>query len=601
MTAALSQVDQAPVRARADVVSAGLPMPALTGAMHALTTWPGAIMEYSSTGDIVAANELGGRLLDASASVPGSPLPGLVALAYQAGGSVCDRLEVVLEDVTRWFECIAMPYDDGQVIVLARDQTYDINIRQALFDSRQRYRDLVTISSDFAFETDSDGKFIFVSPHGALGYSPEDLIGRFPREFLVDTDIPDDDLPFHVRTAVVQTQVWMQNMGGEETCLMATAVPVSDQNGRWSGARGLCRDVTHERLRDSELAQAKVREQVVAYVVNQIREEARPRAMLDSAVSMLGRASSAASAVLSFGDEEGWSVSATYGDWPEDLDISRLAEGLKSKQGCNRGSWGDHRVLGCTTWYHGIINGAVVLLRGQSERDWNDDEQAMLDAVAGHLAIAMRQITDHKELERLSTTDTLTGLMNRRAFQSDLETAIVRAERNEAPGVLLFIDLDNFKQINDSNGHEVGDNVLRDVSEMIRSRSRKYDLVARLGGDEFAVWLDNASLPLAIERADEIIAQISDLAENYSNDSTPLGASIGLAEFVPGLGESLREVLVRGDEAMYAAKRAGKNGWSTADKYNQQCDVENHDVTMVAMRRLLEPNDGGRSDDKRPA
>jgi predicted signal transduction protein with EAL and GGDEF domain len=80
-----------------------------------------------------------------------------------------------------------------------------------------------------------------------------------------------------------------------------------------------------------------------------------------------------------------------------------------------------------------------------------------------------------------------------------------------------------------------------------------------------------------------------------------LGASIGLAEFVPGLGESLREVLVRGDEAMYAAKRAGKNGWSTADKYNQQCDVENHDVTMVAMRRLLEPNDGGRSDDKRPA
>ena len=129
----------------------------------------------------------------------------------------------------------------------------------------------------------------------------------------------------------------------------------------------------------------------------------------------------------------------------------------------------------------------MVLLRGQSERDWNDDEQAMLDAVAGHLAIAMRQITDHKELERLSTTDTLTGLMNRRAFQSDLETAIVRAERNEAPGVLLFIDLDNFKQINDSNGHEVGDNVLRDVSEMIRSRSRKYDLVARLGGDEFVV------------------------------------------------------------------------------------------------------------------
>ena len=92
----------------------------------------------------------------------------------------------------------------------------------------------------------------------------------------------------------------------------------------------------------------------------------------------------------------------------------------------------------------------------------------MLEAVAGQLAIGMRQIADQRELERLSTTDALTGLMNRRAFQDNLEAALDRADRTEADGVLLFVDLDNFKQINDRNGHDVGDTVLREVSRLIQ-------------------------------------------------------------------------------------------------------------------------------------
>lgn len=541
-----------------------LPQPGLGGAMHALSNWPGALIEFSPDGDVVAANDLGTHLVRASAAIPGSPLQGLVALARQAEGSVCDRIEINLDGATRWFECTALPSERGKVIVLVRDQTYDINIRQALFDSRQRYRDLVTISSDFAFETDLTGKFVFVSPHGALGYSPEDLIGRHPREFLVDADIDDSDLPFHARAAMVHTQIWLRNVEGEETCLLASAVPVVDQDGRWRGARGLCRDVTHERLRDSELAQAKVREQVVAYVVNQIREEARPRAMLESAASMLGRATSAASAVLSYSEDEGWQLAASYGDWPEDADVSALAENLAKIQQTSEDNAGGYRMLGRITWYHGVINGAVLLLRKQSQRVWNDDERAMLEAVAGQLAIGMRQIADQRELERLSTTDALTGLMNRRAFQDNLEAALDRADRTEADGVLLFVDLDNFKQINDRNGHDVGDTVLREVSRLIQERNRKYDLVARLGGDEFAVWLDAVPIEPAVERAGQIIDAIGDLSRSYANPESPLGASIGLALFESGSGETLRELLMRGDEAMYGAKRAGKNSWVVA-------------------------------------
>lgn len=544
-----------------------LPSPEFGGAIHALASWPGAVIEFAADGEVASANELGSHLVQAVARMPGAPLLGVVALARQAGGGVCDRIEISLDNVTRWFECTALPSEHGKVIVLVRDQTYDINIRQALFDSRQRYRDLVTISSDFAFETDRSGKFVFVSPHGALGYSPEDLIGRRPKDFLVDVDIDDPDLPFHTRTAMVHAQIWLRNVDGQETCLLASAVPVVDQDGDWRGARGLCRDVTHERLRDSELAQAKVREQVVAYVVNQIREEARPRAMLESAASMLGRATSAASAVLSFSYEEGWQLSASYGDWPEDADAPQLAEGLSKAQKVSEEIVGGHRLLGRTTWYHGAINGAVILLREQSQRAWNDDERAMLEAVAGQLAIGMRQIADQKELERLSTTDALTGLMNRRAFQDRLDEALERADRTGSNGVLLFVDLDNFKQINDTSGHDVGDNVLCEISELLRKRNRKYDLLSRLGGDEFAIWLDAIGINPAAERAAEIVEAIGLLAQNYSEPMNPLGASIGLAEFEVGSGETLRELLIRGDEAMYAAKRAGKNGWVAAPNH----------------------------------
>jgi len=578
-----------------------LPVSGFDGAVRALSTWPDAVIEYSDEGEVVAANELGTHLVHAAEGVAGSPLPGLVALARQSRGGVCDRLEVTLNKNLRWFECTALPYDDGKVIVLARDQTYDINIRQALFDSRQRYRDLVTISSDFAFETDASGKFVFVSPHGALGYSPEDMIGRHPSEFLVDTDVDSFDSPFHAQTAMVQTQIWLRNVDNEETCLLASAVPVMDQNGDWRGARGLCRDVTHERLRDSELAQAKVREQVVAYVVNQIREEARPRAMLEAASTMLGRATSAASAVLSYAPDEGWQVSASYGDWPDNVDICALVEGLGEAQGVAENEVAGHWSLSRTTRYHGAINGAVLLLRDISRRNWSDDERTMLEAVAGQLAIGMRQIADQKELERLSATDALTGLMNRRAFQEALEGAIERAERNNTPGVLLFVDLDNFKQINDTNGHEIGDNVLREISDMVRSRSRKYDLVARIGGDEFCIWLDDVSVDTASTRAAEVVDVIGGLSEKYSEPSSPLGASIGLAEYGIDSGESIRDLLMRADEAMYAAKRAGKNGWVVAKPGAPKTDGDAELAAEEAVRRIIETCDEDQSDDQRTA
>ncbi|MDA0785344.1 MAG: sensor domain-containing diguanylate cyclase [Proteobacteria bacterium] len=563
-----------------------VPFPNLDGMDRSLSGWPGAVIEFSANGALIGANDVGARFAREAINTPGSPILGLVALAHEAQGSVCDKIEVLIEGTSRWFECIALPATGNRIYVLARDNTYDVNIRQALFDSRQRYRDLVTISSDFAWETDVEGRFVFVSPHGALGYSPEDLLGRHPDEFLVESDVANVDLPFQAREPIVHAQVWLRNSENEEACLLASAVPVVGPHGVWRGARGVCRDVTHERLRDSELAQSKVREQVVAYIVNQIREEARPQAMLEAAATMLGRATSSEAAVMSYAPEEGWKILATHGNWPETIGEAELAMHLEEGSDTFEVRIDEHRVFGRRTWYHGAVNGSVLLMRNIMGRRWHEDEHAILSAVAGQLAIAMRQIADQLDLERMSKSDGLTGLMNRRAFQDALEASMARAVRDGSTGALLYIDLDNFKAINDNRGHEVGDTVLCEISEMLTSCSRIYDLVARIGGDEFAIWLNDLDIGNATKRADEFLTTLSQLAERSGEITKPLGASIGIAQFEPASGETLRDLLIRADHAMYAAKKSGKNGWAVA---GYRADLAASDGAEESVGDLVSP------------
>lgn len=547
------------------VTGAGTPMgPDFSGTGAALASWPGAVVELDGRGAVLGANEAGRRLVESLDDNAAGVLFGLAAIALHGGGSVRDRIEVVHGDKRRWYECVALPCDGHRVLVLGRDDTYDISVRQALFDSRQRYRDLVTISSDFAWETGPDGTFVFVSPQGALGYSADELLGRRPLDLLADGDVDEDDLPFHTRTPVSDAQVWLRDVNGAEACVLASAVPIRDSANAWSGVRGLCRDVTQQRLRDSQLAQSKIREQVVAYVVNQIREEARPQAMLEAAAAVLGRATSASVAVFSL-DEEGASVlSAVYGEWPADRVSGPVIDFIRDGRTfleCPAGGW---NLLGRTTRYHGATNGAVVLARPDGGRVWSDEDNAMLDAVAGQLAIGLRQIADHTELERLSTTDSLTGLMNRRAFQAALGKCLAQARRNGRHGVLLFVDLDNFKLVNDTRGHEVGDTVLREVAAVLHEGAREYDLVARIGGDEFVVWMNETRAADIRQRVDHLVGALARLGRFSDDPERPLSGSIGLAEYDPRSGESVEELLSRADSAMYMAKKAGKARFADA-------------------------------------
>lgn len=164
----------------------------------------------------------------------------------------------------------------------------------------------------------------------------------------------------------------------------------------------------------------------------------------------------------------------------------------------------------------------------------------------------------HRKLLHLATTDNLTSLANRTRFLDVFERERNHAARNNTDLSLLIIDLDHFKQVNDSHGHDVGDEVLKYVSATITHRLRKTDLACRLGGEEFGVLLPGASLDRAISIAETIRKNIADVPYTLGDKFIPLSVSIGAAEFGYD-GRDLESLYAVADGHLYKAKSAGRN------------------------------------------
>lgn len=163
----------------------------------------------------------------------------------------------------------------------------------------------------------------------------------------------------------------------------------------------------------------------------------------------------------------------------------------------------------------------------------------------------------HAQLETQAVTDSLTGLLNRRGFTQALDSALARVDRNGKCMAVLYIDLDGFKRINDSLGHEAGDEILCKVARLLETCMRPYDILGRMGGDEFTALLDSLDhIEDAAKVAEKLIELIS-VRHRIDDTEVTLGASIGIASF-PDCGHSVEELLRAADMAMYEAKRAGR-------------------------------------------
>jgi len=172
---------------------------------------------------------------------------------------------------------------------------------------------------------------------------------------------------------------------------------------------------------------------------------------------------------------------------------------------------------------------------------------------AMHAALALRNAELLREVERLATRDSLTGVANRRLFDESLERELARSVRLVTSLSLVLLDVDRFKQVNDSYGHQTGDAVLREVADSLVSQTKALDVVARLGGDEFVVLLPGCDHDDAVRVAERVRGELARRGGNQ-----PITMSAGVATF-PQHARDADELVSTADAALYEAKRRGRD------------------------------------------
>ncbi len=532
-------------------------------------SFPGPVLVAGRNGIVLGANAAADRLAKLLQSGATNELREAINSALEGKAAQINPLLLEREndkaEVAQAFDLIVLPWADAPAaLLLGRDITLDRSLRAALIESRQRFKDLVDASSDFAWETDAQGHFSFVSEGGALGYAAAELVGQPAELFLAEGESA-KLTPFKTRVPLEAAEIWFRRAEGDSACLSVMALPLLDANGAWRGCRGLCRDVTEERARELALARARGREHVFAHILRVARDEVEPAGILAVAAEELTRALPASGvAIFRRSDRRDFTQIAGAGRPPPEARLNALLERLGDAGQDLEEATEDGALIVKATRYRDRCNGALCVWQDAAAESWGEEEHFLLREIAAHVAAAIEQLGREAELERLSTTDPLTGLLNRQSFLDAVELRFTRAAANGHTASLFFIDIDNFKLVNDSRGHQAGDEVLARLGKLISGLIRASDLAGRLGGDEFALFVEDLTGKAAGEKGKALLKAAEALQEQSADADRPLALSIGIATFDPKGSEGLKSLFARADKAMYAAKRRGEGGLEIA-------------------------------------
>ena len=254
--------------------------------------------------------------------------------------------------------------------------------------------------------------------------------------------------------------------------------------------------------------------------------------------------------MLGYTEDELLKMSVAQRSHPEDLDLTL--------------QWITKLVTGTETF--GQFEKRFIHRNGHGV--WANVRGSTVPDSAGNVAFMILHITDITErkkteaqLMQLANYDPLTGLFNRRRFHEELERTLALSEPQGASGALFFLDLDQFKYVNDTLGHIAGDDLLKSVANALRQRLRDTETIGRLSGDEFAILLPNTGGDQAMIVADDLMECLRRHIAVVGGHPVTVTASMGVALF-PEHGDNSRDLLARADLAMYRAKEQGRNGWS---------------------------------------
>ncbi|MDH1548821.1 MULTISPECIES: bifunctional diguanylate cyclase/phosphodiesterase [Pseudomonas] len=447
-----------------------------------------------------------------------------------------------------------------RIIGVGKDVTVQIEASQSLRDSEQRYRMLAESISDVIFSTDSLLQLNYVSPsvQSVLGYqaewiftngwqsiiaNPAQLTGIYSLMERVSKAMGDAEQLAQLRSQL-PTQLFLFDClraDGRKIPIELRLVLVWDDDQRFEGVLGVGRDISQQRRAEKDLRMAAT-----------VFEHSTSAILITDPAGYIVQANEAFSRV------SGYAVSDVLDQLPSMLTVDEQQEShlrYVVKQLHQRGSWegevwlkrrdGDH--------YPAWVGITAVL----------DDEGDLASYVCFFTDISERKASEQR-IHRLAYYDALTHLPNRTLFQDRLYNALQQAERQKAWVVLMFLDLDRFKPINDSLGHAAGDRMLKDMALRLLACVDDDDTVARMGGDEFTLLLQpRATREMALNRAIHVAENIlASLVRPFvlENREFFVTASIGIA-LSPQDGSELSQLMKNADTAMYHAKERGKNNF----------------------------------------
>jgi diguanylate cyclase (GGDEF)-like protein len=265
-------------------------------------------------------------------------------------------------------------------------------------------------------------------------------------------------------------------------------------------------------------------------------------------------------AALAFPDPlMSFAVGATYGDGEHAA--SALRDAISGREGSEAALRAGRHVLIQEIRAGFEVVGIIAVANRLDRQPFTRADLALLESLSAPAALAlereaMRARAD--EFARAAAVDPVSGLFNRRHFQTRLEEELQRAQRGDTTIALLMIDLDNFKRINDTYGHTAGDATLRAVASIIRRSVRHFDVCTRYGGEEFAVVMPESGSAIAMSVAERILARIAAWTPTEPHlAGLRVTASIGFALSEPS--HTMDDIIARADRALYEAKQRGKN------------------------------------------
>ncbi|MEF9899136.1 MAG: EAL domain-containing protein [Pseudomonas sp.] len=447
-----------------------------------------------------------------------------------------------------------------RIIGVGKDITDQIEASESLRDSEQRYRMLAESISDVIFSTNNQLELNYVSPsvQNVLGYevnwifdngwhstiaNPAQLTGIYTLIERLNRALDDPEQLELLRTQL-PNQLFLFDClraDGRKIPIELRLVLVWDDQQRFEGILGVGRDISQQRRAEKDLRMAAT-----------VFEHSTSAILITDPAGYIVQANEAFSRV------SGHAVADVLDQLPSMLTVDEHQEAhlrYVLKQLNQRGTWeGEVWLKRRSGEHYPAWVGITAVL---------DDEGDLASYVCFFTDISERKASEQR-IHRLAYYDALTHLPNRTLFQDRLHTALQQAERQKAWVVLMFLDLDRFKPINDSLGHAAGDRMLKDMAERLLDCVDDDDTVARMGGDEFTLLLQpRASREMALNRAINVAEQIlGSLVRPFvlENREFFVTASIGIA-LSPQDGSELSQLMKNADTAMYHAKERGKNNF----------------------------------------